>query len=65
MQEEVVLHGDLERVAAEVERGGGHLPAQIIHIEDQILVEDLALAENHPSQPRRRQPILMARGIDR
>ena len=38
--------------------------AEVVHVEDQLLVEDLPLAEHDPAQPRRHEPELVARRVD-
>src|SRR5215469_749976 len=64
-QKLIVLDCDLKSVTAEIQRGRWHLPAQVVHVKDQILIEYLALPEDHPAKAWWRQAIFVPRRINR
>ena len=63
-QEIVVLGDGLAAGAREVQREGGHVAAEIIDVEDQVLGEVLLLAPDHPPAAQGREAELVAGRVD-
>jgi len=62
--EVVVLGGNLSAGTGEVEGEGGHVSAEVFHVEDQLFGEVLGVAPDGPSAAERRQAELVAGGVD-
>ena len=64
--EEVVVLGDnLAGRAGEIDLEDGHVAAQVVHMEDQVVGEFLAVSPQDPADTQRSQAELMPRGADR
>ncbi len=64
-EEVVVLAHDLVPGTGEVQREGRHVAAQVVHVEDQVLGEILAIAPDHEADARVDEPVLVAGHVDR
>ena len=63
-QEIVILGDDLAAGTREIQGEGGHVAAQVIDPEDQVLGQLLGIAPDHPANAQGRQPELVAGGVD-
>ena len=63
-QEVEVLADNFSAGARKVERECGHVAAEVIHVEDQLLGKVVLLAPKRPADAQRGQTKLMAGGID-
>ena len=63
-QEVVVLGDDLAGRAREIDLEDGHIAAQVIHLEDQVIRQVRVLAPDDPADTQRRQAELMSGGVD-
>ena len=64
-QDHIGLDRDGCRAAAEVQRRRWHFTAQVVDVEDELVIKDLPLLENHPAEARRHQTKLVAGRIYR
>src|SRR3954454_25074828 len=63
--EVVVLREDHGGAGREVQGEGGVALAEVVLVEDQVIGQVAALAEDEPAEPRVDEPVLMARYVDR
>src|SRR4051812_2058737 len=63
-QELEVLQHDLGARAGEVQREGGHVAAQVVDVEHQVLGQELLASPDHPADARVDQAVLVAGGLD-
>src|ERR1022692_3783513 len=64
-EEVVVLGDDLPGWAGEVDLEDGHVAAQVVHMEHQVVGEFLAVPPDDPPDAQGSQPELVPRGADR
>ncbi len=63
-EEQVVLGDDLAAGAGEVEGEGRHVAAEVVHVEDELLGQQVGGAPHDPADAEGREPVLVPGGVD-